>query len=443
MADKHFVSVLQLIESEDCSISGCSTTDDSNVSIVRRNDAESVTVCKEEPHPYTTSSLAFHFDFVFPPSQSPERDIYSHSVAPLVNSVLEGFHGTVISLGDSHTGHDKLILCTPSGIVMRAAKQIFRCLKELNKSGLSANLVVPCSYVLLQNEVAHDLLHSFKSGDNQVHNGKDFDDQLQITDSKLVDLTTSEAKKSSDVIKMLQHGDKVKLMTTSSQSVYQTIFTIGVQFAKFGSMFAPISGTLSFVTINIPNDLNLQDLITTNSSTTLTLKSVSDFVQVVHTLTLEVLPNIPNKTGNSILMQIIKESLGGNCKTLLISCISSKVHSSHYEACTSILQLASKARNIENKPDKTKLAKEALMNAYMRELQKLYGGTSDEESQQNAKESNDSKDAELAAKALVWAIRGSDKGGSDSEDSEESDDESHSIKTGKTKYSEILLLVIS
>ena len=437
MADKYFVSILQLMESED---SRCSTTDDSNVSIVRRNDAGSVTVCKDEPHPHIASSLAFHFDFVFPPSQSPERDIYSHSVAPLVNSVLEGFHGTVISLGDSHAGHNKLILCTPSGIVMRAAKQIFRCLKELNKSGLSANLVVPCSYVLLQNEVAHDLLHSFKSDDNQVHNG---DDQLQITDSKLVDLTTSEAKKSSDVIKILQHGDKVKLMTTSSQSVYQTIFTIGVQFAKFGSMFAPISGTLSFVTINIPNDLNLQDLITANSSTTLTLKSVSDFVQVVHTLTLEVLPNIPNKTGDSILMQIIKESLGGNCKTLLISCVSNKVHSSHYEACTGILQLASKARNIENKPDKTKLAKEALMNAYMRELQKLYGGTSDEESQQNAEESNDSKDAELAAKALVSAIRGSDKGGSDSEDSDESDDESHSIKTGKTKYSELLLLVIS
>ena len=436
MEDKHFVSVLQLIESEDSSLSECSATDDFNVSVVRRNDARSVTVCKAEPHPHTASPLAFHFDFVFPPSRSRERDIYSHSINPLVNSVLEGFHGTIISLGDSHTGHDKLLLCTPSGIVTRAAKQIFRCLKELNKSGLSANLVVPCSYVLLQNEVAHDLLHSFKNGGDQVHDAKDYDDQLQITDSKLVDLTTSEAKKSSDVIRMLQHGDKVKLMTTSSQSVYQTIFTIGVQFAKFGSMFAPISGTLSFVTINLPNGLDLRDLITANSSATQALKSVTDFVQALHTLTLEVLPSIPNKTGDSILMQILKESLGGNCKTLLISCVSNKVHSSHYEACIGILQLASKARNIENKPDKTKFAKEALMDAYMRELQKLYGGRSDEESQQNPEESNDNKDAELAAKALISAIRGSDKGGSDSDNSEESDDESHDNKTGETKYSD-------
>ncbi|XP_019853211.1 PREDICTED: uncharacterized protein LOC109582743 isoform X2 [Amphimedon queenslandica] len=393
---------------------------------------------ENEPHPsQQTSNLIF--DEVYScSSETKEQDIHKARVSPLINSVLEGFNGTVLSLGNQSMLGDAVQ--TQKGLIIRAARQIFNTLKRLKKSGVTANLVVPCTFLMLCDETLYDLFHQLP-GDRVGEIRENKGPVLEM--SELLDCITSEAKRVNGVKKLLEHGQVMMekyLRCHSSDSLRHTVFTIGVKYSEFGSLFSPISGTLSFISISKPDLLDVNQLLTSQELPA-TACSIRDFFVTISTLTQtsSLLPGTPELTHRSEeatsdalkgskLKPLLKDALGGNCKTLLICNSPSVTHCSSHEQILSSLQLLSKARNITNKPDKTELAKKALMDAYMKELRKLYGnapGKGGREEGQLDEVTSDNKDAEFAAKALATAVReGNESEGSDSEDDETSLDKS-------------------
>ena len=385
-----FSSVLRILPSSRHAGEGSSATAGSVAATVRASGdckfAEIELAAEDEPRPQ-----AMEFSLVCPVDDTG----YSKPIGEIVENTLLGFHGTVITLGTSSSHTREFFSHTDEGIVARAARQILRCLKRSQKSRSGANLVVLCSYLLVTDETVQDLLRQDEEGDKKIEKR----DIGVVMDGKELNSSIHQVKSSSDLAKLLLRGSEALTETLSpvEQATCQTIFTIRVEYAQFGSMAAPVSGTLSLVDLGVMDRLNQADAP----------KSLMSFVETIKSLTSsrsQQNSSLPSPTLQPCpLTQLLKEALGGNCKTLLLYDFPEKLSTIHYEDNMEALSLVSQSRLIENKPDRTELARKALMNAYMKELRRIHGSASD------LKTANlDKKDGlQLAANALVAAAKGS------------------------------------
>lgn len=182
-------------------------------------------------------------------------------------------------------------------------------------------------------------------------------------------------------------------------NAHHTVLTLTVEYSQFGSMNAPVSGNLMFVDVAASDPLANRQRHTTGDQIAHEFVSLFTFADVIDSLTSNAaaiegvrssgsmynidgegtqLPCVPETMSkelyqNSLLTQVLQDSLGGNCKTLLITYVPELVLPARYGELYETLKLASKARMIQNTPNKRDLAEKALMSAYMRGLQEMYG----------------------------------------------------------------------
>lgn len=321
---------------------------------------------------------------------------YNKLVSELVENTLLGFHGTAITLGPS-CSHARGFFGDPvGGVVARGCRQILRCIKRSQNNRSVSNLVVLCSYLLVTDDSVQDLL---QQGDQAA-------DKMAvekrgvgvIVDGKEVTASIVQVKSASDVARLLTRGSEVLLNKAGSgQPTCHTVFTIRVEYAQFGSMAAPVSGTLSLVDLGVSDQFQGTDKHTS--------ESLSAFADTIKSLTSQKHPSLPSPTSQPHvhpLTQLLREALGGNCKTLLLCDVPDQIPAAHYDACLETMSLTSRARHIENKPDRTELARKALMDAYMKELRRIHGSGELKRSQSENKDG-----IQLAANALVAAAKGS------------------------------------
>ena len=119
--------------------------------------------------PDTNEKKSFTFDFVYDDS-STQQQVYDDSAFSLVESVLEGYNGTMFAYGQTGCGKTHTMVGSPEseetkGIIPKAFKHIFGCID--GESG-SKKFLVRCSYLEIYNEAVIDLL------------GKDRDQKLVI-----------------------------------------------------------------------------------------------------------------------------------------------------------------------------------------------------------------------------------------------------------------------
>ena len=383
--EKNFTSILCLLQSTQA---GQTPREDENRTIVLQEDEKSVLMNHE--------SHQFDQVHVSPSPETVNKAIYADSVSKLVKSVLEGYNGSVISLGGTAT------LFGSNSMLASAAKRIHHYLRKLKKMGFSTNLIVPCSYILVTDGHVYDLLHGHSDNEPSVH-------MLEVNGGNVCGATSVTIKASSDVSKLLHYGKEMKEQIASKADIIgsSSIFNIGVEYAKFGSMLAPISGTLSFVAVDAPDTPD-------------TSKSFSALSSLIQQLVIKSNDDNDDQPlhldySKSNLTLLLRDALGGNSKTLLITHLSDRSK----EGTAGIVAMASKARLIENKPNKTELAKKALLNAYMKELKKIYGNEPQEEEEEEGedrKESEHDKVAEEVAQALAKAIGEDDSDGSDNDE---------------------------
>ena len=275
-----------------------------------------------------------------------QGQIFNKEVMPLVQSVLDGYNATVFAYGQSGSGKTFTMTGVPgtpnAGIMPHAMSSIFEGIKLLESPQKSYRVKI--SYIELYNGKAYDLISSSmkKVG-------------LEIKNFHVVGAESPEVTSPAECVKLFNEGTE-KRSTASTElnnhsSRSHSIFTLTILSTDHEADAA--------TPIIMQSKLNLCDLAgserqsKTNASGE-TLRqgcninlSLSALGTVIDTL-VKGKGHVPYRS--SPLTMLLKDSLGGNSKTVMFANIGpADVNTSE---TISTLRFADRAKQIENKPVK-------------------------------------------------------------------------------------------
>ncbi|KAG2466284.1 KIF27 protein, partial [Polypterus senegalus] len=309
---------------------------------------------------------AFTFDFVFG-QKSAQDQVYATCIKPLVLSFIEGYNVTIFAYGQTGSGktytlgggHVVSTADEEKGIIPRAINEIFQSISEHQNT----EFTVKVSYIEVYKEELRDLLgHETSSKD--IHIREDEKGNTVIVGAKECVVESAE-----EIIHLLEGGNGARHTGTTQMNEYSSrshaILTITVdqkvdkldeelnkvQDAEetFHTSSQVISSKFHFV------DLSGSERVTKTGNTGERFK---ESVQINSGLL--ALGNVISALGDpkrksqhvpyrdAKITRILKDSLGGNAKTLMIACISPS--SSNFDESLNSLKYANRARNIKNKP---------------------------------------------------------------------------------------------
>ena len=296
----------------------------------------------------------FVFDDVFGPTSTQER-VYDSAVRPMVRDVLDGTNCTVFAYGQTGTGkthtmsgaHDAEcdVLSTDAGVIPRAMMQVFEHLesKELEHT-------VKVTYLELYNEEITDLLSAPASspGHKHVHALME-DGKGGVAVKGLEEVYVSSTE---DVFAVLNRGnarrrtEETLLNKHSSRS--HSVFSVTVHIKDVspdGEEFVRC-GKLNLV------DLAGSENISRSGATHMRAKEAGEINKSLVALG-RVITALVDKSAHvpyrdSKLTRLLRDALGGRCRTCIIATVSPASHS--IEETLSTLEYAHRAKNIKNKP---------------------------------------------------------------------------------------------
>jgi len=313
------------------------------------------------------SQKVFSFDAVFP-SDSEQQTVYEEAAFPLVESVLDGYNGTIFAYGQTGCGKSHTMMGAPEdenlkGVIPRAFDHIFGKIECTSQT----NFLVRCSYIEIYNEEIHDLI------------GGDVKQKLELKESAdkgvfIKDISMHIVKSVPEIQKLMLSGSKNRSVGETAMnkdsSRSHSLFTIYVETSE-----ADAAGNQR-ITLG---KLNLVDLAGSErqSKTGATgdrLKeankinlSLSALGNVISALVDGKSSHIPYR--DSKLTRLLQDSLGGNTKTVMIANVSPA--SDNYDETLGTLRYASRAKNIKNKPKVNEDPKDAMLREYAEEITRL------------------------------------------------------------------------
>ncbi|KAG5503347.1 hypothetical protein GH5_04419 [Leishmania sp. Ghana 2012 LV757] len=363
--------------------------------------ANTITLCDaldtEDGRGAVYSRQSYTFDRVYAADTSQE-DVYESSARPAVLSVLEGYNATLMAYGQTGTGKTYTMEGFTNeeerGIIPRAVEDVFAHIRERRRTSNNTKFLVRASYMQIYNEVISDLLESPTAalgggggGGNGTSGGASRGSSLAVRHTPqrgvYVDgLSEWIVRTPEDVYGLIAKGTALratsatKLSELSSRS--HAIFTIIVE-AMEGDEANPLSyrfGKLNIVDLAGSEKIRLAGVTGQRLEETKNInKSLHELGNVIAALAAKsgahgrkVQRHIPFR--NSALTSVLRDSLGGNCKTTLIACISPALES--YAESLSTLMFANRAKNIQNHAVVNEgMSPATLLRSYEQELRRL------------------------------------------------------------------------
>ena len=303
----------------------------------------------------------FPFDYVYP-MDTTQREVYDQVAFPIVDSIFQGYNGTVFAYGQTGCGKTYTmmgIVTDPNlkGIIPNAFSHIFGFIKT---EGESKRFLVRCSFVEIYNEEVRDLL-----GDSN----KKLDIREDPKKGTFVkDLTYVTLKDTEDIQNCLDKGNKNRHVGATSMndqsSRSHSLFTVYLEIEENGKIR---SGKLNLV------DLAGSERVGKTNATGQTFDegkkinlSLTALGSVIDALSFN-RKHIPYK--DSKLTRLLADSLGGNTKTVMFANISPASY--NYDETVGTLRYASRAKLIKNAPKVNEDPKDALLRQYEEEIKKL------------------------------------------------------------------------
>ena len=313
--------------------------------------------------------VQFTYDFAFPENATQE-EIYETTSAQIVDGVLQGYNGTIFAYGQTGTGKTYTMdgeseKGSPNrGIVPRAFEHIF---DYMTANADSHKFSITVTYVELYNEQIRDLLA--KNDPQQpltIHEDPNKGFYIKGVTSRTV--TSFE-----EIVAVQQEG-KVHRVTRAtnmneSSSRSHSILTLNIEtltMIEGGSHVR--SARLNLVDLAGSERLaktqtegqGVKEGISINFALMVLGNCISALTTAGHT-------HIPYR--DSALTKLLRDSLGGNAKTLMIATIGPASY--NFSESMSTLRYAERAKKIENKPKVNMDPKDALLMQYQEELQRL------------------------------------------------------------------------
>lgn len=295
-----------------------------------------------------SGEMKFVFDQLFDDDAS-QSDVYSNTMSPLIASVLDGFNATVFAYGATGCGKTYTISGTPEepGIIFQAMEELFQRIEQL---GDTEKVDVSLSFLEIYNERIRDLLEPetsskrlvIRDDDHQRTTVANLSYHYPKTVQEVIDLViqgnmnrTTEATEANEVssrshavlqVHLVQTNKKVDLTTKHKYATLSIIDLAGSERAAATKN----RGKRLHEGANINRSL----LALGNCINALCLSDGTR--RTCH---------IPYR--DSKLTRLLKFSLGGNCKTVMIVCISPS--SNHYDETLNTLKYANRAKEIKTK----------------------------------------------------------------------------------------------
>ncbi|KAL4559376.1 hypothetical protein LXL04_031514 [Taraxacum kok-saghyz] len=256
----------------------------------------------------------FTFDASFPDSSS-QVEVYSTSTSELVEAVLQGRNGSVFCYGATGAGKTFTMLGTAEnpGVMVLAIKDLFYKVRQRSYDG---NHVVHLSYLEVYNETVRDLLSPGRP--------------LVLREDKqgimAAGLTQYRAYSTDEVMVLLQQGNRnrttepTRANETSSRS--HAILQVMVEYRVKDESNNVVNrvGKLSLIDLAGSERALATDQRTLRSLEGANInKSLLALSSCINAL-VEGKKHVPYR--NSKLTQLLKDSLGGACNTVMIANIS-------------------------------------------------------------------------------------------------------------------------
>uniref|UniRef100_A0A8B9IAA5 Kinesin-like protein n=1 Tax=Anser brachyrhynchus TaxID=132585 RepID=A0A8B9IAA5_9AVES len=286
--------------------------------------------------------LKFVFDAVFAESSS-QLEVFEHTTKSVLDGFLNGYNCTVLAYGATGAGKTHTMLGSPEdpGVMYLTMMALYNCMDQIKEDKI-CNVAV--SYLEVYNEQIRDLL--VNSGPLAVRE----DTQKGVV---VQGLTLHQPKSAEEILQMLDYGNKNRTQhptdVNASSSRSHAVFQI---YLRQQDKTASISQNVRIA------KMSLIDLAGSERASATNAKGARFREGANINRSLLALGNVINALAdpkskkqhipyrNSKLTRLLKDSLGGNCRTIMIAAVSPS--SMFYDDTYNTLKYANRAKDIKS-----------------------------------------------------------------------------------------------
>ncbi|KAL9030040.1 MAG: hypothetical protein Q9196_001797 [Gyalolechia fulgens] len=287
----------------------------------------------------------FGFDQVFDENTS-QAEVYESTTRNLLDSVLDGYNATVFAYGATGCGKTHTITGTAQqpGVIFLTMQELFERITDRTNEKVTE---VSLSYLEIYNETIRDLL--VPGGSKQgLMLREDANQAVSVAG-----LSSHHPQNVQEVMDMIVRGNEYRTMSpteanaTSSRS--HAVLQINVsQKDRNADVNEPHTmATLSIIDLagseRASATKNRGERLTEGANINKSLLALGSCINAL--CDPKKRNHVPYR--NSKLTRLLKFSLGGNCKTVMIVCISPS--SQHFDETQNTLRYANRAKNIQTK----------------------------------------------------------------------------------------------
>ena len=287
----------------------------------------------------------FGFDRVFDENAT-QGDVYEATTRSLLDNVLDGYNATVFAYGATGCGKTHTITGTVQapGVIFLTMQELFERIAERNDEKVTE---VSLSYLEIYNETIRDLLVPGGSKQSLMLR----EDANQAV--SVAGLSSHHPQNVQEVMDMIVRGNEYRTMSpteanaTSSRS--HAVLQINVaQKDRNADISEPHTmATLSIIDLagseRASATKNRGERLQEGANINKSLLALGSCINAL--CDPKKRNHVPYR--NSKLTRLLKFSLGGNCKTVMIVCISPS--SQHFDETQNTLRYANRAKNIQTK----------------------------------------------------------------------------------------------
>jgi kinesin family protein 18/19 len=287
----------------------------------------------------------FAFDRIFDQNAS-QGEVYENTTRSLLDSVLDGYNATVFAYGATGCGKTHTITGTAQqpGIIFMTMQELFERIDE--RSG-EKSTEVSLSYLEIYNETIRDLLvPGTPKGGLMLR--EDVNQSVSVAG-----LSSHHPQNVEQVMDMIVRGNECRTMSpteanaTSSRSHAVLQINIAQKDRNAGQNEPHTMATLSIIDLagseRASATKNRGDRLFEGANINKSLLALGSCINALCDPRKR--NHIPYR--NSKLTRLLKFALGGNCKTVMIVCVSPS--SQHFDETQNTLRYANRAKNIQTK----------------------------------------------------------------------------------------------
>lgn len=289
-------------------------------------------------------NLPFNFDRVFDDSET-NLSVYQETTKEMVNSLIDGYNCSVFAYGCTGSGktHTMLGSTDDPGVIFFTTMDLFNKLEEEANN----NLEISISYFEIYNETIFDLLYPSTQPLSLLEDAK--------KSISVRNLSVHQPKDAAHLIEMLEYGNQNRKQhptdANKDSSRSHAVFQITLKKKEFSNC-REVSIQLSKMSlIDLAGSERATVAYKTYRNQGLSReganinKSLLALAQCITALTNKKSSNgyIPYRS--SKLTLILRDSLGGNCRTLMIATLSPSFQ--RYEETYNTLQYAERSKGVQ------------------------------------------------------------------------------------------------